>query len=73
MASDEGWAALASVGQIITQQALDFDSRTWGYPKLSDLVEATTLFGVECRSPGDGKKGILYIRDKRSTATQRKR
>ena len=62
---DDGWAALASVGHIITNQRPDFDSRTYGYAKLSDLMAATTLFEVERRSPGDGKPGILYAREKR--------
>ena len=64
-ASDEdGWAALASVGHIITNQRPDFDSRTYGYAKLSDLMAATTLFDLERRSPGDGKPGIIYARAK---------
>jgi len=62
---DDGWAPLAGVGQILTNQRPDFDSRTYGYAKLSDLVEATTLFELERRSPGDGKAGIIYARDKR--------
>ena len=65
-ASDEdGWAPLASVGQILTNQSPDFDSRTYGYAKLSDLVAATTLFDQERRSPGDGKAAIIYARDRR--------
>jgi uncharacterized LabA/DUF88 family protein len=65
-ASDEdSWAPLAGVGQIITNQRPDFDSRTYGYSKLSDLLDATSLFDVERRSPGDGKPGNLYARDKR--------
>jgi uncharacterized LabA/DUF88 family protein len=75
-ASDEdSWAPLAGVGQIITNQRPDFDSRTYGYSKLSDLLDATTLFDVERRSPGDGKPGNLYARDKRrrrSTASTTK-
>jgi uncharacterized LabA/DUF88 family protein len=62
---DDSWAPLAGVGQIITNQRPDFDSRTYGYAKLSDLLDATTLFEVERRSPGDGKPGIIYARDKR--------
>ena len=62
---DDGWAALAYVGQILTNQSPDFDSRTWGYAKLSDLVMATGLFRSETRSPGEGKPGIIYVRDKR--------
>ena len=62
---DDGWAALASVGHIITNQRPDFDSRTYGYAKLSDLMAATTLFDLDRRSPGDGKPGIIYAHAKR--------
>ncbi len=62
---DDGWASLGSVGNIITKQRPDFDSRTYGYSKLSDLMNATTLFDLERRSPGDGKPADIYARDKR--------
>ncbi|MGH3391728.1 MAG: NYN domain-containing protein [Actinomadura sp.] len=62
---DDGWAQLGSVGHIITNQHPDFDSRTYGYAKLSDLMTATTLFELDRRSPGDGKPGVIYTRDKR--------
>lgn len=62
---DDGWAQLAAVGHIITKQRPDFDSRTYGYTKLSDLIAATTLFELERRTPGDGKAAIIYARDKR--------
>jgi uncharacterized LabA/DUF88 family protein len=62
---DDGWADLAAVGHIVTKQQPDFDSRTYGYAKLSELMTATTLFELERRSPGDGKPGIIYVRDKR--------
>src|SRR5215469_6505223 len=52
---DDGWASLANVGHIITQQYPDFDSRTYGYAKLSDLMTATTLFEWDRRAHGDGK------------------
>jgi hypothetical protein len=62
---DDGWASLGAVGNIITKQHPDFDSRTYGYAKLSDLMTATTLFELERRSPGDGKPADIYVRDKR--------
>jgi uncharacterized LabA/DUF88 family protein len=62
---DDGWAALSGVGSIITKQSPDFDSRSYGYAKLSDLLAATTLFELEARSPGDGKPVNIYARDKR--------
>ena len=67
---DEGWATLSQVGFIITQQAPDFDPRSWGYPKLSDLMKATTMFDVELRSPGEGKREMLYARYKRRRASR---
>ncbi|MBT8224889.1 MAG: NYN domain-containing protein [Dactylosporangium sp.] len=62
---DDGWAALGQVGHILTKQSPDFDSRNYGYAKLSDLMTATTLFTLDRRNPGDGKTGVIYIRDRR--------
>jgi uncharacterized LabA/DUF88 family protein len=72
-ASDEdGWAPLSSVGNIITNQRPDFDSRSYGYGKLSDLIKATTLFEIERHSPGDGKQALMYAREKPRAAAARK-
>lgn len=62
---DDGWAILSTVGAIVTKQRPDFDSRSYGYAKLSDLIDATTLFESDRRSPGDGKQAVIYLRDKR--------
>ena len=65
---DDGFAALANVGHIITKQQPDFDPRTYGFAKLSDLVTASDLFNIQRRSPGEGKPQIIYVRDKRYSA-----
>jgi hypothetical protein len=49
---EDGWANLSAVGQLMRKQQPDFDSRNWGYAKLSDLVRATELFVVESRPAG---------------------
>jgi uncharacterized LabA/DUF88 family protein len=69
---DDGWAPLSSVGNIITNQRPDFDSRSYGYGKLSDLIKATTLFEIERHSPGDGKQALMYAREKRRATSGRK-
>jgi uncharacterized protein (TIGR00288 family) len=43
---DDGWSHLGAVGHQISNQA-SFDSRNYGYRKLSDLIEATELFEVK--------------------------
>lgn len=42
---DDGWAHLGAVGSHISNQG-SFDSRNYGYRKLSDLIEASGLFEV---------------------------
>ncbi|WP_329521859.1 NYN domain-containing protein [Spirillospora sp. NBC_01491] len=66
---DDGWARLADVGNIITKQRPDFDARTYGYTKLSDLIAATTAFELKRRAPADGKPAVLYARDKARAGT----
>jgi hypothetical protein len=61
---EEGWANLGAVGVLMRKQQPDFDPRSWGYAKLSDLVRATTLFAVEPR-PGGG----LNVQNKRRNGT----
>lgn len=56
--NDDGWAHLGEVGNQIANQA-SFDSRNYGYSKLSDLVEATGLFDVKRQNL------TVYVRDKR--------
>jgi len=57
---DDGWADLAAVGSLVRKQRPDFDSRNWGYAKLSDLVREIGLFEVEPR-PGGGVRVKLAL------------
>lgn len=65
---DDGWADLGPVGSHIAKQAPDFDSRTWGYGKLRELVVAIGLFDVEARKRPDGSGTSVYLREKRKGA-----
>lgn len=58
-ADEEGWAGLGAVGQHISKQA-SFDSRNYGYAKLSGLFQAIGLFDI--RTHGKG----LQVRDPRA-------
>ena len=46
VADEQGWALLSAVGNQIANRA-SFDSRNYGYRKLSDLIAATGLFEVK--------------------------
>ena len=64
--SDEhGWAHLGRFGSHLTKLQPDFDSRVYGYKKLSDLVKARAdLFIVEERAAANHAQKHLYVRAK---------
>lgn len=65
-AADEGgWAELGSVGSNIAKQSPDFDSRNYGYARLSGLVAATSLFDVDERPGRGGQHTAVYIKFKK--------
>jgi hypothetical protein len=47
----EGWFQLGTVGQRLTTLSSEFDTRTFGHGKLSDLVEATGRFELDRTGP----------------------
>jgi hypothetical protein len=65
---EEGWAGLGGVGSIITKQRPNFDPRSWGYGKLSELIAAIDLFELDRRSPGEGRPKAIYARTKQKPA-----
>ena len=62
---DAGWAHLGTFGSYLTKLQPDFDSRLYGYKKLSDLIKAKTDLFVtdERKAPGSNQK-VLYLRAK---------
>jgi hypothetical protein len=62
---DAGWAQLGTFGSYLTKLQPDFDSRLYGYKKLSDLVRARTdLFETEVRKASGSNQKVLYLRAK---------
>ncbi len=60
---EAGWAHLGTFGSYLTKLKPDFDSRVYGYKKLSDLVKAKTdLFTTEERLAPSGNQKVLYLR-----------
>lgn len=47
METEDGWVGLGPVGQRLATIASDFDPRTYGFRKLSDLVRKTAAFDIE--------------------------
>jgi hypothetical protein len=56
---DDGWVAVGGIGDRLRNAYPDFDQRSYGHAKLSDLIRATGRFEVET-----GTGGAMRIRDK---------
>jgi len=68
MESEDGWVALGEVGRQLANLASDFDPRTYGFRKLSDLVRRTNSFEID-----QPKGGSMRIRIKSAESPPRKR
>ena len=61
---DDDYVSLGAVGQLIQKKRSDFDTRSYGYAKLSTMVKAIDRFEVvEREDKSDPKSKIVYIRD----------
>jgi len=67
METEDGWVGLGAVGQRLGNIASDFDPRTYGYRKLSDLVRQTGAFDMD---QPDGRAVRIKVR---SAATAKPR
>lgn len=62
---DDGWANLADVGVLVTKWQPDFDTRSFGFDKLSHMIHADPSLEVTRRLPGEGKCPVVYVREKK--------
>jgi uncharacterized LabA/DUF88 family protein len=72
-ADDAGWANLGAVGKQISSQKPDFDSRHYGFSKLSALIEAINLFEVKREAKGEHGRTEVFVRNKKPQRSGRKR
>ena len=56
MESEDGWVLLGELGKQLANLAPDFDPRTYGFRKLSDIVRKTDAFDIE--RPGGGSMRV---------------
>ncbi len=68
METEDGWVGLGAVGQHLANIASDFDPRTYGFRKLSDLVRKTGAFDVD---QSEGR--TIRIRAKPAPASRARR
>lgn len=64
VADDEGWAFLGEIGNLISKKRPDFDSRNYGYMKLSSLIKSSEDFETDIRDTSNKGVKHIYIRNR---------
>ena len=71
LADDDGWAFLGDVGGLLQKKQPNFDSRNYGFQKLTPLIKATNKFDIEFRESPGGRTKLIYVKNKTRRRPQR--
>jgi len=63
-ADEDGWAFLGDVGGLIQKKQPNFDSRNYGFLKLTPLINSIGKFEIERRENQRGRFKLIYVRTK---------
>lgn len=64
LADDDGWAFLGDVGNLLQKKQPNFDSRNYGFQKLTPLIKSIKKFEVERRESPKGRFKLIYVKNK---------
>ena len=62
VADDDGWAFLGDVGSLLQKRHPNFDSRNYGFQKLTPLIGSIKNFELERREDSRGRKKLIYVK-----------
>jgi len=65
LADDDGWAFLGDVGSLLQKKQPNFDSRNYGFEKLTPLIKSIGKFEIDQRDSHRGKFKLIYVKNKR--------
>lgn len=64
LSDEDGWAFLGDVGSLIQKKQPNFDSRNYGFEKLTPLVKSIGQFEIDQRIAPKSKHKLIYVRNK---------
>ena len=73
LADDDGWAFLGDVGSLIQKKQPNFDSRNYGFQKLTPLINSMKKFEIEQRESPKGRYKLIYVRIKEKLPARTKK
>ena len=64
LADEDGWAFLGDVGNLLQKKQPNFDSRNYGFQKLTPLIKSIGRFEIEQRESQKGRFKLIYVKNK---------
>ena len=64
LADEDGWAFLGDVGNLLQKKQPNFDSRNYGFQKLTPLIKSIKKFEIEQRESPKSRLKLIYVRNK---------
>ncbi|MCI5083121.1 MAG: NYN domain-containing protein [Saprospiraceae bacterium] len=64
LSDEDGWAFLGDVGSLIQKKRPNFDSRNYGFEKLTPLIHSTGEFEIEKRGAPRSRNKLIFVKNK---------
>ena len=64
ISSEDGWAFLVELGSTLNKRYPDFDTRNYGYTKLTPFVASLNIFEIRSTKTSNPSISLKYIRNK---------
>jgi len=64
VADEDGWAFLGDVGSLLQKKQPNFDSRNYGFQKLTPMIHSLDKFEIESRENANSRFKLIYVRNK---------
>ncbi|MFT6336706.1 MAG: uncharacterized LabA/DUF88 family protein [Saprospiraceae bacterium] len=76
LSDEDGWAFLGDVGSLLQKKQPNFDSRNYGFDKLTPLIKSTGQFEIDQRENPKRRNKLIFVKNKpkrRNKANARKK
>ena len=64
LSDEDGWAFLGDVGSLIQKKRPNFDSRNYGFEKLTPLIKSIGKFEIEQRETPKSRHKLIFVKNK---------
>jgi len=64
VADEDGWAFLGDVGSLLQKKQPNFDSRNYGFQKLTPMIHSIPNFEIEARENQNSRIKLIYVRNR---------